>query len=63
MLNDARENVRVILTAPLLLKAAIMARNWMECDKDNEMDPHDRGIYEQTMAELRAAINAAKTRI
>jgi len=63
MLSDARENVKVILAAPLLLKAAIMARNWMECDKDkiDDMDPHDREIYTRTMAELKAATNAART--
>ena len=63
LLSEARANVKVILAAPLLLKAAIMARNWMECDKDkiDNMDPHDREIYTRTMAELKAATNAART--
>ena len=64
LLSDAMANLKLIKASPLLLKAAIMAMNWMECDKDKleEMEPHDQEIYTRTMAELRVATNAARTR-
>lgn len=59
--SSSEANARLIAAAPDLHSALIMANNWLSCEDRDEMDPHDRAIYDDIMDSINKALNKASS--